>query len=682
MKQYTYIFLFFLIPFLGLYAQEDTGIDKELLNKLRDMSLEDILEVKISVTSGMPLSMREAPGIVTLITREDITNSGARDLIDIFTLLVPGFDFLQSEFGPIGIGVRNIWAYEGKALILIDGMEANEEGFSGFIFGNHISPENIERIEVIRGPGSVIYGGSAGLAVINIITRKFEDKPGSYVGIQYSRMFENFSHRNISFGTGDQTNEFKYSLTGFLGEGRLSDRNYVPYFNFSDTPESGTKVKFDPFSINANMEYKGYGVKLYYESYKTEFEMPIKFNSFLSQLSKTFELDDNLSLTTTINAKLQAPWQIKNEGIYFDEGEFIDTTFANNKSQTRISFATQVQWTIMKNLHLLGGAEFLRTSVEISPIEGYYEIPYGNRNNTSDDLFLENEIAYLQLLYKLKIMNITVGGRYENTENFGDSFLPRIAFTKIHDKFHFKLMASQSFRIPGGKYYELDLKPEKGTILEFEAGYQFSKRHFMVANFYDINYNDMIGLQPNEDKTGYEYANAKVIRSRGVELEYKYITEKLRLGGNFSYSLIIDNTNELYSVPGDRKSLLGFPAVKANLFGGIKASENLSINPSVTFFGSRYGFIEGDVEQSEGSSKYPSIKNGKLKEFSPVFIVNINFQMTDIITNGLGADLGIRNLFNTDFEYIQPFSGFRAPLPAPTSSIILRIYYESNFTFF
>lgn len=681
MKQLLIIF-FLLINYLPLFAQENNEVDSDLLQKLRNMSLEDILEVKISVTSGIPLSMREAPGIVTLITREDIINSGARDLIDVLTLLVPGFNFLQSEFGPIGIGVRNIWAYEGKALILIDGMEANEEGFSGFIFGNHFAPENIERIEVIRGPGSVIYGGSAGLGVINIITRNFEKEPGSYVGLQISRMYETFSHRNLTFGTGNREGELKYSLTGFIGEGRLSDRNFVPYFNQGDNTTSGSKITFDPFSLTGGLEYKGYRLKFFYESYKTEFDIPFKFNSLLAQFEKDFSITEDLTLTTTLNAKLQSPWQIKAEGYLYQNGVFIDTAFANNKDQTKVSAGLKMQWNIIDKLYLLGGAELIQSNVFVKPIPGYYEIPFGAISQTTDDIELENKVAFLQLLYRHEIMNVTVGGRYEHTESFGNEFLPRIAFTKIFDNVHFKLMASRSFRIPGGKYYDLNIKPEKGTIYEFETGYQFSKNHFFVINLYDILYRDLIGLQLSDDKTSYKYANSDRIRSQGMEFEYKYVSKRLRIGSNISYSWIKENSNEIYAVPGDKRSLLGFPSIKYNLFGSIDVSNHLSINPSLTIYGDRYGYIEGDLGDYQNQVGQPSLINNKIKEFTFTTILNLNFRMTDVLTRGLNFDLGIRNLFNNDFEYIQPFAGFKAPLPGPTSSLILRVYYESDFTFF
>lgn len=135
------------------------------------MSLQDLMKMEISVASQQAVPLREAPGIISVVTDVEIKNSGARDLIDVLRL-VPGLDFGSEWDNIIGLGVRGNNATEGKFLILIDGQQMNETNFGSFPFGQHILLNNISKIEVNRGPGSAIYGGSAELAVINIVTKK------------------------------------------------------------------------------------------------------------------------------------------------------------------------------------------------------------------------------------------------------------------------------------------------------------------------------------------------------------------------------------------------------------------------------------------------------------------------------------------------------------------------------
>lgn len=73
--------------------------------------------------------------------------------------LIPGFDFGVDVEGIVGIGVRGNWAHEGKVLMLWDGLEMNEDLYSTLQFGGHYPVGQIKRIEIIRGPGSAIYGG-------------------------------------------------------------------------------------------------------------------------------------------------------------------------------------------------------------------------------------------------------------------------------------------------------------------------------------------------------------------------------------------------------------------------------------------------------------------------------------------------------------------------------------------
>src|SRR5579872_6932434 len=90
-----------------------------------EMSLEELMEVKVTVASNKPTTVNRSPGIVTLITADDIAHMGARNLMDIL-MTVPGFTIAQDNYGGIGAGFRGLWAYEGKSVYLIDDQEVND----------------------------------------------------------------------------------------------------------------------------------------------------------------------------------------------------------------------------------------------------------------------------------------------------------------------------------------------------------------------------------------------------------------------------------------------------------------------------------------------------------------------------------------------------------------------------
>lgn len=180
--------------------------------KYDDLSLADLMNVKISVASIKELTPRESPGVVYYINSEDICESGARDLIDVLRM-VPGFDFGVDVEGVVGLGVRGNWAHEGKVLMLIDGQEMNEGLYSTLQFGNHYPIESIKRIEIIRGPGSAIYGGNAEYAVINIITNDAKHLNGVRIAGSYGVVKNVNSHHSFNLEAGGEVRDVLISVS-------------------------------------------------------------------------------------------------------------------------------------------------------------------------------------------------------------------------------------------------------------------------------------------------------------------------------------------------------------------------------------------------------------------------------------------------------------------------------------
>ena len=144
------------------------------IKDITELSLEDLLNAGMTTsTKSKPMSMRDSPNVMTVVTREEIQRSGARELADVLRL-VPGFQLGGDLYSSVYAGFRGIWGSEGKFLVLLDGHEMFELLYYATELGNRIPVDQIERIEIIRGPGSVVYGGSAELAVVNIITRSAE----------------------------------------------------------------------------------------------------------------------------------------------------------------------------------------------------------------------------------------------------------------------------------------------------------------------------------------------------------------------------------------------------------------------------------------------------------------------------------------------------------------------------
>lgn len=145
------LFLFFYCPF-----------DEETFEVQSKFAYTDFFDRQAS-------TLNAAPAAVTLITAEEIAHSGARDLSDVLRA-IPGFNFTwegQGAFSPTSRGLTG----SSNVLILLDDITLNDELYAVHEFGRRYPIDMIERIEILRGPGSTRYGGRAGGAVIKISTK-------------------------------------------------------------------------------------------------------------------------------------------------------------------------------------------------------------------------------------------------------------------------------------------------------------------------------------------------------------------------------------------------------------------------------------------------------------------------------------------------------------------------------
>ncbi|MDY6950764.1 MAG: TonB-dependent receptor [Thermodesulfobacteriota bacterium] len=150
--------------------------------ELLDMSLEDLMNIEITSVSKKPQKFSEAASAIFVITQEDIRRSGATSIPEVLRM-VPGLH--------VGKIDANIWAvtargfngrFANKLLVLMDGRSLYTPAFSGVYWDvQDTLLEDVDRIEVIRGPGATLWGANAVNGVINIITKKAKDTEGGLV---------------------------------------------------------------------------------------------------------------------------------------------------------------------------------------------------------------------------------------------------------------------------------------------------------------------------------------------------------------------------------------------------------------------------------------------------------------------------------------------------------------------
>ena len=151
---------------------------------LKHLSLEQLGDVEVTTTSKEPEQVWRTPAAIYVLTQDDIRRSGATSIPEVLRL-VPGVEVARLDSDHWSIGIRGFGAVlASKLLVLIDGRSVYTPLFAGVYWQVQATPlEDIERIEVIRGPGGTIWGANAVDGVINIITKNAKETRGSMVAL-------------------------------------------------------------------------------------------------------------------------------------------------------------------------------------------------------------------------------------------------------------------------------------------------------------------------------------------------------------------------------------------------------------------------------------------------------------------------------------------------------------------
>ena len=157
-------------------AQNSTPSD------LTQVSLEDLMNMQVTSVSKKGQNLKKTGAAVFVINQEDIRRSGVTNIPDLLRM-APGVDVARIDANTWAISIRGFnYRYSSRVLVLIDGRTVYTPTFSGVFWDEQDVPlEDIDRIEVIRGPGGTVWGANAVNGVINIITKSSKDTQGGLV---------------------------------------------------------------------------------------------------------------------------------------------------------------------------------------------------------------------------------------------------------------------------------------------------------------------------------------------------------------------------------------------------------------------------------------------------------------------------------------------------------------------
>ncbi|MFH1999005.1 MAG: TonB-dependent receptor plug domain-containing protein, partial [Planctomycetota bacterium] len=206
------------------------GAQEEDSDALLNMSLEELMSLEIEPTASLTSTTRRLlPSAVTTITKEEIQASGARSLNELLEIYVPNLEMILHHWESRHLGMRGVVAdREEKYLLLVNGRVMNERSHYGVISERDLSMlGDIHHIDVIRGPGSTIYGAGAVSMVISIVTESADTFEGLHLA-QRSGFVEEFYNAEITYGKklSDEAGIFAYfGVDKYMG----ADQDDAPF---------------------------------------------------------------------------------------------------------------------------------------------------------------------------------------------------------------------------------------------------------------------------------------------------------------------------------------------------------------------------------------------------------------------------------------------------------------------
>lgn len=495
-------------------------------SELAPLSLEDLLNIQVTSTSRRDESQHLAPGVVTVVSAQEIHQYGARHLRDVLDRLV-GIQVLSSHQRPhnkTSIRAMNGAHQDGSAVILLNGRPIHDGTDGGFNFDIYLGfpLEIIDHIEVIRGPGSVIYGTNAMAGVINIITK---DAQKSINETRIDIGAGSFERRQLQLSTlvGGTDYSINIGINSLRANGDGVD-GVIDKDGQSGTYETGENSD----NIVINGKYKGFtlnGMIMNNEadSGGSSFQLPSsimnKKRTYLD-IGYLYDIANgwDISLNYTINDG-EFDWQISEAGgrnHYNDRYDMVEMIVRGN---------------IASDLNLLFGANSSTYETEFTT--GF---PFSKMKNKS---------AYTQLDYMFSPhQKIIAGIQLNKPEDTETDLSSRLGFIQgFGHNWWLKLLYSEAYRSPNLQEAKIVaptllgnplLNPEKVATYDAQLIYQTPSYYFSIA-LYDSMLENLIVRVPYS--TGRStFTNQGSVHFQGIEIEGRVeVNENLSILGNFSY---------------------------------------------------------------------------------------------------------------------------------------------------
>ena len=515
--------------FAFFFLNNDSKAQNDLSSaELKKLSVEELMNIRVSLVSRTPQPLTEAASAIQVVTGEEIRRSGATNIPDALRLF-PNLQVAQFNSGAWIIGARGFnTTFSNKLLVMIDGRTVYTPLFGGVVWDlQNVMLEDIDRIEVVSGPGGTMWGANAVNGVINIVTKKTTETQGAYVSATAGNFLRDNFEARYGSKIGGKTNFKIYGMHFDRQPTTKPDGNKNT--DAWRLTQGGFRVEIDASSQD-QVTIQG---DAYSGTRKTAVEhSPMNGQNILGRWTRKYAQTSELSVQ-----------------MYFDRYFREDIPGTGSDRMNTLDIDLQHRIGIGKSHNLLWGlgyrvvrdfANFKTQNVAILPPKKSLDLFNG---------FIQDEIS---LSEKIKF---TAGSKILHNVYTGIELQPsaRIAFA-IMKNHTLWAAVSRAVRTPSrfdrDFYLPAFVVPPPGAsvaggpgfesenLLAFELGYRIqpnSASIFSLSAFYNV-YTDVYSVEPLPGTLTYQIMNGSEGKAWGFEISGAYqLTNIWKARGGYTY---------------------------------------------------------------------------------------------------------------------------------------------------
>ncbi|MES2410442.1 MAG: TonB-dependent receptor [Bacteroidota bacterium] len=591
------------------YAQEK---DSTTVNQLEELVISDTKFAQSKEKSGK---------VIEVITAEDLNKKSGQSLAT-FLSQVAGVEINgnQSANGKnLGYYIRG--GKNRQVLILIDGIPVTDASGISFEYDLRLLPvEQVERIEIMKGAASTLYGTGAATGVINITLKKSAKKEiqgNAYVNIGSNNTADNHHYNGKDFNQGLSVN------------GNFKKVNYFAGFNSTETKGisqiTGEDYETDSFSRQNLLAKLGFKA-----TEKLTFDFFGNYDKIKNDFDFTFDNtgfnDTDVNVTTSEQIRFGISPKYKySKGEFVLNSGFTKITRDYNELNT---FSNTIDYSLYESRSVVvDGFNKYNLSKQLFVILGA-NYQFNDMKSKTPFSTIENENArfniidgYTTLVYNSNFgLNINAGARLNNHSAYGNNFVYNFNPSyNFKTSFPLKILASYSTAYVTPSLYQLyseygnpDLTPEKNATIEagFETGLFNKKVKLNAVGFYrDQNNAIDFYFNPSTFEAYYINVNGKT-KAKGLETSLNIaVTSKLQLNGNYTFTQVDKALDRL--IPKHKVNAgLNFQATSRTLFS--VDYQYFDVRNDAFFDGNTFGVVTTQLDSYQlvnALAKYELIKS-------------------------------------------------------------------------